>query len=156
MFLSNPFTQAAATVGVAYAGTLATNAIHAPGDTLLFAKSSGPGWLNIDTDGTLSGTPSLPDVGTNTFAVSLADTNGWSSTALMAIPVVPSPFITLTISCQGTNLCLNWSGGKGPYQVQVAGNPLNPSWQPLAGPMTNTTLIVSPISAAAFYRVQGQ
>jgi uncharacterized repeat protein (TIGR03803 family) len=156
MFLSNPFAQATATVGVAYAGTLATNAVVPAGDTLAFAKVLGPAWLTITPDGTLSGTPAFPDIGTNNFAVSLADTNGWSSAATMRIAVVPSPFITLTISCQGTNLCLNWSGGKAPYQVQMGGTPASPLWQTIAGPMTNTTLILSPTSSAGFYRVQGQ
>jgi hypothetical protein len=121
---------------------------------LTFAKVSGPAWLNVAADGTLSGTPAVADIGVNVFAVSLADTNGWSSSATMTITVVPLPSISL--STQGTNIALNWSGGQPPYSVQRATNLATPSWQTIAGPTTNTTLLVMPTNAAAFYRIQGQ
>ena len=47
MFLSNPFTQAVATVSVPYVASLTANSIRPPGDTVLFAKLSGPAWLNV-------------------------------------------------------------------------------------------------------------
>jgi hypothetical protein len=130
------------------------SAVTPTGDVLTFAKVSGPAWLSVATDGTLSGTPAVVDIGVNVFTVSLADTNGWSSTATMTITVVPLPLISL--STQGTNMVLNWSGGQPPYSVQMATNLATPAWQTIAGPMTNTTLLVTPSKAAAFYRIQGQ
>jgi hypothetical protein len=121
---------------------------------LTFAKVSGPAWLSVAGSGALSGTPGFPDVGTNLFTVSLADTNGWSSTATMSITVLPLPLISL--STQGTNIVLNWSGGQPPYSVQMATNLTSPAWQTILGPMTNTTLLVTPSNAAAFYRIQAQ
>src|ERR1019366_3206474 len=154
LFLSNPFTQASGTATAPYSGSLSTNAVTPAGDVLTFAKVSGPAWLSVATDGTLSGTPAVADIGVNVFAVSLADTNGWSSTATMTITVAPLPSISL--STQGTNIVLNWSGGQPPYSVQWATNLASPAWQTIAGPMTNTTLLVTPSNAAAFYRIQGK
>ena len=154
LFLSNPFTQASGTATAPYSASLVTNAVTPPGDVLTFAKVSGPAWLSVAGSGALSGTPGFPDVGTNLFTVSLADTNGWSSTATMSITVLPLPLISL--STQGTNIVLNWSGGQPPYSVQMATNLTSPAWQTILGPMTNTTLLVTPSNAAAFYRIQAQ
>jgi uncharacterized repeat protein (TIGR03803 family) len=151
MFLRNPFTQASATATMPYSASLSTNAVTPAGDVLTFAKVSGPAWLSVATAGTLSGTPAGADIGANVFTVSLADTNGWSSTATMSITVVPLPSISL--STQGTNMVLSWSGGQPPYSVQMATDLAGATWQTIAGPMTNTTTLVIPTNTAAFYRV---
>ncbi len=151
LFPSNPFTQASAMATAPYSASLATNAVTPADDVLTFAKVSGPAWLNVATDGTLSGTPGVTDIGANVFTVSLADTNGWSSTATMSISVVPG--LSILLSTQGTNIVLNWSGGQPPYWVQMATDLASAAWQSIAGPMTNTTLVVTPSNAAAFYRV---
>jgi len=155
LFLSNPLTQAVATVGLPYAASLSTYAIHAPGDTLTFAAVSGPSWLQVAADGTLSGTPTLADIGVNTFTVSLADANGWSSAATMRIAVAPAPLSASLGFTQGTNLMLSWKGGQPPYQVQTAIALANPAWQDLGGSTTNTSLFLTPTNGGAFYRVQG-
>jgi LmbE family N-acetylglucosaminyl deacetylase len=41
--------------------------------TLTFSKISGPDWLSVAPDGTLSGTSSRTDAGTNTWLISMAD-----------------------------------------------------------------------------------
>jgi uncharacterized repeat protein (TIGR03803 family) len=151
LFLSSPFSQASATATAPYFASLSTNAVTPPGDVLAFAKVSGPAWLTVAADGTLSGTPGVGDIGANVFTVSLADTNGWSSTATMSITVVPLPSISL--STQGTNMVLSWSGDQPPYWVQMATGLAGAAWQTIAGPMTNTTLLVTPTNTAAFYRV---
>ena len=149
MFLSNPFTQAVATVGVPYAASLTANSIRPPGDTVLFAKLSGPAWLNVGSDGTLSGTPAVSDIGTNTFTVSLFDTNGWSCAATMSVTVVPSPWIKAAMVRQGANLWLTWSGRTAPYQVQMATDLQNPVWVNITGPLTTNSLLLPPTAAAA-------
>ncbi len=156
LFLSQSLTQALATVGQPYAALLANNAASPPGDTLTFAKVSGPAWLSVAADGTLSGTPAVPDIGANAFTVSLADIYGWASTATLNIAVMASPVITAVITSQGTNLVLSWSGRLPPYQVQMATNLVSRAWQALGGPMTNTTLLLTPTNATAFYRILGQ
>jgi hypothetical protein len=151
LFLSNPFTQASGTATAPYSGSLSTNAVTPAGDVLTFAKVCGPAWLTVAPDGTLSGTPAVSDIGPNSFTVSLADTNGWSSTASMSVTVIPS--LSISLSAQGTNIVLNWSGGQPPYWVQMATDLAGAAWQSIAGPMTNTTLLVTRSNAAAFYRV---
>jgi uncharacterized repeat protein (TIGR03803 family) len=155
MFVANPLTQAVATAGVPYAASLSTNAVMPAGDTLTFAKVAGPAWLQVASNGALSGTPAVSDIGPNSFSVSLADTNGWSSSATLTITVVPAPLLASLSLSQGT-LVLNWSGGQPPYSVQMATGLASPAWQTIAGPMTNTTLVVTPTNAVAFYRIQGQ
>ena len=154
LFLSNPFTQASGTATAPYSASLSTNAVTPAGDVLTFAKVTGPAWLSVGTDGTLSGTPAVADIGSNVFTVSLADTNDRSSTATMTITVVPLPSISL--STQGTNIVLKWSGGQPPYQVQMATNLVNPAWQDVGGLLNTNTLLLTPTNAAAFYRIQGQ
>ncbi len=56
----------------------------------------------------------VADVGANVFTVSLAETNGWASTASMRIAVVAAPLLASLSVSQGTNLVLNWSGGQTP------------------------------------------
>ena len=57
------------------------------GDTLAFSKVSGPAWLAVAADGTLSGTPGASDVGLNTFTVRVTDSAGASADATLAITV---------------------------------------------------------------------
>ena len=156
MFLSNPFTQAVATVDAPYAASLAANSIRPAGDTVLFAKLSGPAWLNVGSDGTLSGTPAISDIGTNAFTVSLFDNNGWSCAATMWVTVVPSPLIKAAIVRQGSNLLLSWSGRTPPYQVQMATDLNNPVWVNITGPLNTNSMSLAPMAAAAMYRIQGQ
>jgi hypothetical protein len=59
--------------GVAYAGTLADYASDDEGDILTFAKVSGPAWLSVAGDGSLTGTPQIGDLGSNDFIVSVTD-----------------------------------------------------------------------------------
>ena len=151
LFLSNPFSQASATATAPYSASLSTNVVTPAGDVLTFAKVSGPAWLSVGSDGTLSGTPAVADIGANVFTVSLADTNGWARTATMSITVMAS--LSISLSAQGTNIVLNWSGGQPPYWVQMATDLAGAAWQSIAGPMTNTALLVTPTNTAAFYRV---
>jgi hypothetical protein len=93
-FVSNPFAGPWADVGEAYSGSIATNGT-APylgaGDILTFAKVSGPAWLNVAADGTLSGTPYGPDAGTNTFVVCVTDLGGSSNVATLVDYVNSAP-----------------------------------------------------------------
>ena len=60
--------------GTAFSGSLSELASDADaGDVVVFNKVSGPAWLEVATDGTLSGTPAYTDSGQNTFVVSVAD-----------------------------------------------------------------------------------
>ena len=72
----------------------------------------------------------------------------------LSFTMVPLPLIS--ISTQGTNIVLNWNGGQPPYSIQMATNLVSPAWQTIAGPMTNTALLLTTTNTAAFYRIRSQ
>jgi hypothetical protein len=51
---------------------------------------------------------------------------------------------------------LQWSGGQPPYQAQLSTNLASSNWVNVGSSTTNTTLLLTPAEAAAFYRVLGQ
>jgi hypothetical protein len=143
--------------GQNYSGTIATNATDPNlADALNFTKVSGPAWLVVGPDGTLSGDPLAADVGTNHFVVSVTDPRSLSGSAALNINVTPPPPILATLAVSGTDLLLNWSGGIPPYQVQVSTDLTTSGWVNLGSPGNSITVSVTPSNAAAFYRILGQ
>jgi hypothetical protein len=126
------------------------------GDTLTFAKVSGPAWLSVADNGALSVRPLSSDVGANSFRVSVTDPGGLSSTATLNIAVTPARSIMAGISQQDTNLLLNWTGGIAPYMVQTTTTLTSPAWQPPGSPTNATSLLFPASNTAAFYRILGQ
>jgi poly(3-hydroxybutyrate) depolymerase len=80
---------------------------------------------------------------------------GGNTTFNDTLTAIQSP-LRATLTWQGTNAVLKWLGGGPPYDVQRATDLTSPAWQTIAGPMTNTTLFVTPTNTAAFYRIQSQ
>jgi hypothetical protein len=155
-FTVDPFTMPGVVAGLSYAGTIATNASDPNlSDALTFAKVSGPNWLVVAANGTLSGAPISTDVGNNIFVVSVSDVGGLSDTATMNIDVTAAPIIS-TISVQAGNLLLEWSGGIPPYQVQSTTTLLSPDWQDVGGPISSNSLSLTPTNDVMFYRIGGQ
>jgi hypothetical protein len=107
VFTVDPFTMPGIVAGQSYSGTIATNASDPnPSDVLTFAKVSGPNWLTVAIDGTLSGAPLSSDIGNDSFVVSVA-------TAYQARPREYRRWLRggadyFTISLAG-NLLLSWS-----------------------------------------------
>ena len=94
-----------------------------PGDSVTYSKASGPAWLTVNADGTMSGTPGSGDGGTNYFTVRAADTAGTSDFAVVSI-VVPISYAsgTWTANADGSwDTAANWSGGV----IANAGNGAN-------------------------------
>jgi hypothetical protein len=89
-FTADPMSKANATEDVAYTGqTLAGSATDPDaGATLTYTKVSGPSWLGIALDGTLSGTPANSDVGTVPATVQVSDGLGGTDTAVLNITVI--------------------------------------------------------------------
>lgn len=88
VFGSDPISGSNATEDSAYSGTIAGSATDADDDTLSYSKNSGPSWLSIASNGTLSGTPTNSDVGSNSFTVIVSDGNGGSDTTTLNITVI--------------------------------------------------------------------
>jgi beta-glucanase (GH16 family) len=74
-FTDNPVLADDAAENRPYLASLAGYASDASDGTLTFAKVplSGPAWLNVAADGTLSGTPTSSDVGVQSFDVTVSD-----------------------------------------------------------------------------------
>jgi hypothetical protein len=156
-FAANPFSMPGVVAGQSYSGSIATNASDPnPSDTLTFGIVSGPAWLSVAPDGSLSGTPLSPNAGTNTFLVKVRDQSNLSDTATMNIIVTPATPIISTLITQTNQLFLAWTGGLGPYQVQQATNLASPDWQNLGAPISGNSIELTPTNAAAFYRILGQ
>ena len=157
VFLSSPFAEPPVTAGHAYSATLATNASDPNfGAVLNFTKFSGPAWLNIAANGSLSGLPVSTNVGNNFFLVNVADGTGLSSYAVMSVNVTLAAPLVLNIAPQGGNLMLSWTGGAPPYQVIVSDKLTSSGWQNVGGPTTATNMMVLPTSSGAFYQVHSQ
>jgi hypothetical protein len=82
-------TKSNATATIAYTGqTLSGAATDPEGDTITYSKVSGPAWLSVATNGTLSGTPSA--AGTDVFTVRATATGG-TGDATLTITVLAAP-----------------------------------------------------------------
>jgi hypothetical protein len=106
VFTSDPIIEANATVNVAYSSTLADDATDPESDPLTFSKLSGPAWLNVASNGALSGTPLTGDLGFNVFTVQADDGNGGTNTATLNITVAEGDAIVFTenASAPSTNV----------------------------------------------------
>jgi hypothetical protein len=92
VFTVHTLVKPAALVGNAYSQSLATNAVDAdPGDTLFFSKVSGPAWLSVASNGTLTGTPAIGDVGANYFTVQVSDASSNAAAASLQITIYNPP-----------------------------------------------------------------
>jgi len=156
VFLRNPFTAPSANAGELYSASIVTNASDPNGNAMTFAMVSGPTWLGLNANGTVSGTPYSANVGTNIFVVSVADTYGMSNTATMNLPVTAAPPIVMKPVFQDGQIMLNWTGGIAPYQLQFTTNLASPDWQPLGAPLGSNSISILLTNCAAFYRLFGQ
>ena len=88
IFITDPIHKANAIIDQPYIGqTLAGSATDADGDPLTYSKLTGPAWLNISPDGTLSGTPGSGDKGMNKWTVEVSDGRGGTDQATLMINV---------------------------------------------------------------------
>ncbi len=88
VFTNDPMTGSGATEDAAYSASLAGTASDIDvGDTLTYSKVSGPAWLSVAANGTLSGTPGNGDVGLNQFTVRVTDAASLSDDAVLKITV---------------------------------------------------------------------
>lgn len=86
-FIEDPVALSSGKAGVAYSASLFDYAADANADALSFSKVSGPAWLTVASDGTLSGTPDGGDIGMNSFVVKVEDAALAYDTATVEITV---------------------------------------------------------------------
>lgn len=88
VFVADPFSAANASKGLPYSASIAGSAIDEDSaDILTYTKVSGPAWLVISSDGSLSGMAGISDLGLNAFTVQVSDNNGGDATATLNITV---------------------------------------------------------------------
>ena len=121
-FLSNPITGASAVSGNAYGASLAGTAVDAnAGDTISYSKVSGPAWLTVAADGSLSGTPGTTNLGANSFIVRATDGDGANSQATLNIQVSSLPLPWLAGKIGTVNLAGSSSFLSGSYTLSGSG-----------------------------------
>jgi hypothetical protein len=153
-FVADPFILPAVVVGQTYSGSITNQASNPNGGTpLVFLKISGPNWLVVSSDGSLSGLPGIADVGTNSFTVAVSDANGLSSTATMRVPVLPPISVVLHPVFNNNNLVLSWNYSNTLLQVQVSTNLASDGWANVGLPTSSGTAILPPVGPTAFYRI---
>lgn len=97
-FTSVTFGAPAGIADVPYAGTLAEQAVDPDGDAITYTMAAGPDWLNIETNGILSGTPGEADAGANTWTVQVSDGNGGTDTGFLSISVIKRLILRFDVS----------------------------------------------------------
>ena len=90
-FIDDPIVEVNAIVDFSYSSGIDDNAIFASNIVITFEKVSGPDWLSVAADGTLSGTPGAGDAGENSFVVKVSDDSGGFDTTTLSIYVALSP-----------------------------------------------------------------
>lgn len=95
---ANSVMQVSGTEDKAFRGQLSASDGNL-GDTLTFAKVSGPDWLVVSPSGKLGGTPLNEDVGANSFTLSVTDSANATAAATLLINVAntnDAPIFTKT------------------------------------------------------------
>lgn len=96
-FLNDPFTESDAEAGSSYSADISDSAFDPDGDAITYSKVSGPGWLVVSSNGSLSGTPGDNNAGLNSFQVQVQDSGGLSDTATLNINVDSQPQVQNTV-----------------------------------------------------------
>jgi hypothetical protein len=87
LFMTHPVNEMDAVEGTVYSRTLADDASDPESNSMTFSKVSGPAWLIVSGDGSLSGTPEDIHTGPNSFVVKVQDQAGLYDTANLNIDV---------------------------------------------------------------------
>ena len=104
VFSANPITGGTAAAGVAYTGSIAGFASDPDaGDTRVFSKITGPAWLNVAANGSLTGTPQPGDGGSNSFTVRVTDAGGLFANTSLNITVTLTPTQSWQVQNFGAN-----------------------------------------------------
>jgi fibronectin type 3 domain-containing protein len=146
VFTNDPIVLPPATQYLPYSASLAGSATDPEGDTLYYSKITGPDWLTLHPNGTISGTPLLGDTGIVQFQVQVSSLGGGRDEAtveLMVNAAVPGAPVFTDILPGDANISLDWShdseGTAGyTFTVYRSTSPGGPYSQVIAG-LTGST-----------------
>ncbi|MCB0404279.1 MAG: tandem-95 repeat protein [Bdellovibrionales bacterium] len=138
---TTPLVLADATEDTAYDFDLSPWAKDPEGDPITFAKVTGPDWLQVNSDGKLSGTPRQQDVGTSPVTFSVTDRKS------------PAVNVNTTIRVLNKQDAPYWT--KSPIQLPVVevGETLNYDVSPFAVDEDGDTLTFAAVGAPEWIRV---
>lgn len=118
-FTTSPVIAPAAMAALPYSATLPPGCAGDPntsqGDAISFSKTLGPAWLEVASDGLLSGTPAAGDVGTCEFTLRATDNGGYFAETTLRIDVNPT---VLHLDANGDT-----PGSGDPTSITWDGNP---------------------------------
>lgn len=144
VFSASPFSMPDATDGTVYSASIAGAATDPDaGDTVTYSKVSGPAWLSVSGNGTLSGTPSAANIGANSFVVQATDGSGASAQATMILQVQPKPNNAPVFTTSPFTMSDATDGTA--YTANIAGRATDPD--------TGDTLTYSKVSGPAWLSV---
>ncbi len=154
VFILNPITCPEGGEEVAYEGeTIAGTAVDVDaGDSIAYAKVSGPEWLEISADGALSGMPPAGSSGLNLFTVRATDKAGAFGESILRIsissPDLPLPWELADLGSTGQPSRAAYASGS--FTLTGSGNLAGSSdsgcyvWQSFSGDGSITARLISP------------
>lgn len=155
-FIQNTFTKLGGAGGSGYSGSIAMDANDPnASDTLTYSKVSGPAWLTIAPDGSLSGTPQNSDAGMNTFVVQVADIGGLTANATMHIFIVSLAVPELHMLRGSSDLTFTWPTTHVGWTLEYSPNLLPGSWIEVIGSEEHSSAVlpIIPNALQGFYRL---
>lgn len=144
VFTTDPIDLSVAAIGQGYSATLTGLAFDPDGDSLSYSLVSGPAWLSLAADGTLSGTPDAADAGSHTVTVEVSDGIDGTDTVSFSIEVaVPPAWATWN----GSGADSSWSNLSNWQGIQLLPATVSDVW--IGNEVTNTPVIDSAVAAEA-------
>ena len=159
VFSSSSLTRTDATVGQAYNDTIAGSATDVDGDPLSYSKVSGAEWLNVDSDGTLSGTPNAAYIGDSVVTVAVNDGDGGSDTATLTVKVIEPPVNNVLInddmeSFNSTGWVTDWKDNTGRSYSGESALKANQSSNDLVSPELDTSAMSTLTLSFKYYNLR--
>jgi autotransporter-associated beta strand protein len=108
------FTPKTVSLGVLKDTHLETTVLAADidlGDTIIYSKSSGPDWLAVAPDGTVSGLPTATDVGHHSMVIKASDSAGLFDEITVLVTVYDTSAIWVNSSGGSWSASGNWLNG---------------------------------------------
>jgi hypothetical protein len=75
--------------------------------------------------------------------------------AIVAVPALPISLDIRRVPASATQLRLEWTGGRPPYQIEATNDASTGSWQNLGAPVFDTSAVVGVTGVRRFFRVKG-
>ena len=91
VFNSDPLIGGSVVLGDSFSGSLTDHVLDPNGDVLTFSAVSVPDWLNVASNGVMTGTPGPTNVGLHVFQVTVEDPEGETDSADFQMIVLEAP-----------------------------------------------------------------